>query len=124
MSDEDTQGKINAPNYYKTEEHTTKTYEEAEVIANKLYEPYLAAESSDGRTCTDAKVRIRCKTARNSLRDTFRVILYKSIKSAKKKDVPEIAVADDTEGESEVKSTKAKGKGSKKKRQQRGDKRG
>jgi hypothetical protein len=98
---EETLGKINEARYYKAEEHITKTFPEAEELANKLFEPYFDSKLGGERTTAKAKVRIRRQEKQNGLGEAFRVVLSKAIPVTKKsskgtKDVNDGGTEDNT----------------------------
>ena len=67
------------PKYFKVEEHRVQTHEEAQALADSLFQTFTTSVTLRGdRTTEKAKVRIR---RRHSLGD-FRVILYRAISGA------------------------------------------
>lgn len=72
-------------NYRKAEEHIVHSYEEAEKLADQLFEPFGKKDRYGSRTSEKAKVRIRRRAAHNANREAFRVVLSKRIEVKEEK---------------------------------------
>lgn len=77
-------GKGHDPQYHKEEERTAQTYQEAKALAQQMFAPFQSVPGTgEERTTRAAKVRIRCKTDKSTLEDSFVVCLYKRNKPSK-----------------------------------------
>ena len=91
-------GTVNEANYSKEKEYTLKSFPEAQAMADELFAPYIIEAGAfvggnPERTHEKAKVRIRRKAGSDPSEESFRVVLYKSIKD--KKRTEETSNADD-----------------------------